>query len=216
MARLPRNHLILALLAATALGAAAPGSIAFAQAPAAAAAVAAPWEKDAQSFVSTLIDELSSAVSAKNLAADAREAKLRDILAHAMAVERIGGFLLGDNKAAASAEQLSAYNKLIPGYVASKFADRIDDLVEQKLSVGEGKLRNPKEAIVKTSFLRKRDQTNVAVDWRLTKSAAGKIELLDVYVNGVSPLVTERDDFSAIVKASGFNGLLERLKTRAK
>ncbi len=176
---------------------------------------ATPLEKDAQAFIGALIGDLSAAVSDASLTPTARSTRLRATLARAMASERIGTFLLGENKAAAKPAELAEYQNLVPGFIAAEFASRIDDLVEQKLTIGAAKQRNPKEAIVKTGFLRRRDQTTVAVDWRVTKSANGKIQLLDVYVNGVSPLVTQRDDFSAIVKADGFGALITRLKTRS-
>lgn len=211
---------LIALIGAGMVVSALPGyaPVAFAQAKAAnapAAKVAPAWEKDAQSFVGTLIGDLSAAVADSSLSPTARSGRLRTTLGRAMASERIGSFLLGENKAAAQPAQLAEYQKLVPGFIAAEFASRIDDLVEQKLTIGAAKLRNPKEAIVKTGFLRRRDQTTVAVDWRVTKGTDGKIQLLDVYVNGVSPLVTQRDDFSAIVKADGFGALITRLKTRS-
>lgn len=191
-----------------------------AKAPATTAARATPpagavWEKNAQEFVRGLIADLSKAVADSSLSPTARSARLRSTLGRAMASERIGSFLLGENKAAAKPAELAEYQKLVPGFIAAEFASRIDALVEQKLTLGAAKQRNPKEVIVKTGFLRQRDQTTVSVDWRVTMAADGKIQLLDVYVNGVSPLVTQRDDFSAIVKADGFGALITRLKTRS-
>lgn len=202
--------------------AAAVGSVAFAQAPAPAkapataapAAATSAWDKDAQVFVSGLIGQLSKSAANTSLTPAARSSQLRDILASAMAVERIGGFLLGQNKALATPEQLKEYNQLVPGYIAAQFASRIDMLVEQKLVLGAARQRNASEVIVNTGFTRKRDQTTVAVDWRVVKSSgsAAKIQLLDVYVNGVSPLVTQREEFTSLAKANGFSAILTRLR----
>lgn len=198
------------------------GASALAQAPApvkapantAPAVAANAWDKDAQVFVSGLIGQLSKSAGNTSLTPAARSNQLRDILASAMAVERIGGFLLGQNKALATPAQLQEYNQLVPGYIATQFASRIDMLVEQKLVLGTARQRNASEVIVNTGFTRKRDQTTVSVDWRVVKSSAAgsKIQLLDVYVNGVSPLVTQREEFTSLAKANGFNAILIRLR----
>ena len=50
-------------------------------------------------------------------------------------------------------------------------------------------------------------------DWRV-RQRDGKLRIIDVMVEGVSMAVTQRSEFSAVIKSRGFDGLLSALRAR--
>lgn len=187
-------------------------------APAAAPAVPAPviapatWQEEAKVFVQNLLIKLAAPGNDASLSDVQKEKALEAVLAKNLAVQRMGAILLGNNRTAASAAQLAEYNRLVPAYVARTFAERIDELVAQNLKMGATSSRSPREVIVSTGFARKNNQGDVKVNWRTVRVGTGPIQVLDVSVNGVSPLIVQREEFNSIVKQKGFEGLLVRLR----
>jgi len=181
--------------------------------PAKPAVAPAAWEGEAKTFVRNLLDELSGAAKQGGSAA-AQQQRFEKILAQDLAVQRMGAFLLGSARESASPQQLAEYNRLVPGYIAHSFAEKINDLVAQDLEIVGAQTRSPREVIVASSFERKSGQGLVKVNWRLIQEAAG-VKVLDVSVNGVPALAVQREEFAALVKRGGFDALLTRLRTVA-
>ncbi len=188
-----------------------PAPAASAASPAAPAA-SAIWQEDAKVFVQNLLIKLAAPGKDASLTDAQKEKALEAVLAKNLAVQRMGAILLGNNRNAASPAQLAEYNRLVPAYVARTFAERIDELVAQNLKMGATSSRSPREVIVSTGFARKNNQGDVKVNWRTVRAGTGPIQVLDVSVNGVSPLIVQREEFNSIVKQKGFEGLLVRLR----
>lgn len=180
-----------------------------------AAAPVAVWQDDAKGFVQGLLIELAAPGKDASLSSQQKAKALESVLAKNLAVQRMGAILLGNNRTIATPAQLEEYNRLVPAYVAHTFAERIDELVAQNLKMGATSARSAREVIVSTGFARKNNQGDVKVNWRTIKAGSGPIQVLDVSVNGVSPLIVQREEFTTIVKQKGFDGLLMRLRSTA-
>ena len=198
------------LLAALALGLAIP---AHAQAPAAPAAASPELEAEAGRFIRTFLDDLAAVAKGSGTQAE-KDAKVRALVGERLAVDRIGRYLIGANAAKATPEQLARYNRLVPTYVADEFGDRIDELAVQNPKVGTITMRGASEARVASEFRRKKDQSQVKVDWRVAK-VGSDWKLMDVYVNGVSRLVIRRQEFGSVVERQGFEALLKYMESRS-
>ena len=54
---------------------------------------------------------------------------------------------------------------------------------------------------------------NIRVDWRLRK--AGSFKIIDIMVEGVSMVITQRADFASVIQSrGGIPGLIEMLRQR--
>lgn len=183
-----------------------------ANAQTAVAATPAPIsDAQARAFVSEMVRDLAGVAQATPNP-DQRRARMRALLEETLALDQISRLLLGAHAAAATPAQRNAYNALAPGYIANQFAGQIDALVTQRLNIDRVTRRGARGAIVRTSFPRRRDGSIVTVDWRLDRDRAGNIRLLDVYVNGVSPLVVKREEFSSVITRNGFDALLAYMR----
>jgi ABC-type transporter MlaC component len=52
------------------------------------------------------------------------------------------------------------------------------------------------------------------VDWRIREHDDGRLIAIDVIVESVSLIVTQRSEFGAVVERRGIDGLLEELRRR--
>jgi phospholipid transport system substrate-binding protein len=73
---------------------------------------------------------------------------------------------------------------------------------------------NSKRALVKTSLRDKRGD-ELPVDYRLT-GGAGRWEVYDVVVDGVSLAGNYRDQFAKIIRTTSYEALLEKIKAKLK
>ena len=58
-----------------------------------------------------------------------------------------------------------------------------------------------------------KDNPNLALDWRIYVNKKNKFKILDVNINGVSMLVTQRAEFASVIKndPSGVRGLISKM-----
>jgi phospholipid transport system substrate-binding protein len=54
----------------------------------------------------------------------------------------------------------------------------------------------------------------LSYDWRV-RSAQADPKIVDVVVEGVSLLITQRSDFSSVISQNGIDGLIRSLKEKA-
>ena len=53
------------------------------------------------------------------------------------------------------------------------------------------------------------------VDWRVRERDDGGLVAIDVIVEGVSLIVTQRSEFAAVIERQGMDGLLAELRQRS-
>ena len=142
-----------------------------------------------------------------------RDAQLRAVLSKHLAMRSLSSFLIGQNLQKANATQQAQYNDLFPTYITALFANRIGDLVGRDLDFSAVQTRG-RDALVRSSFKRKRDGSVIDVNWRVRRQSDQSLRLVDVQVRGVSPLVAQRDEFNAIVASQGFDALLAAMQAK--
>jgi phospholipid transport system substrate-binding protein len=57
-------------------------------------------------------------------------------------------------------------------------------------------------------------QPALKVDWRVRERGDGNLVAIDVIVEGISMIVTQRSEFSAVIERRGMDGLLAELRQR--
>ena len=62
------------------------------------------------------------------------------------------------------------------------------------------------------------DTPQIKLDWRMYINSKKKFKILDVNIDGVSMLVTQRAEFSAVIKNNprGVSGLIEAMEKKTK
>jgi len=180
---------------------------------------------DASAFIRDLGVQAVSVLQStgKNRATDkdleARESAFRKLLSDKFDLKLIGRFSLGRYWRTASAAQRRDYLGLFSEYVLQTYASKLGGYAGEKLVVVlETPLSNKKDFYVK-SEIRRPSGPAIKATWRVrTGKDAGKdgggMRIIDIMVEGISMAVTQRDQFSAVVRRDGFNGLLAVLRAR--
>ena len=54
------------------------------------------------------------------------------------------------------------------------------------------------------------------LDWRIRNQKGGSLQAIDVVVEGISMVVTQRAEFASVIERQGFDGLLDQMRNQVK
>jgi phospholipid transport system substrate-binding protein len=157
-------------------------------------------------------DEAISTLRATNVSPVARESRFRALLARNFDVEFIGRFALGQYWRFATPEQQQEYLQAFQEYVIQVYSRRLNDYAGQSLTVTSERPAGERDVVVDTRIDRP-SAPPASVQWRV-RAIGGDLRVIDVIVESVSLVVTQRDGFASVVQRQKVAGLIELLRTR--
>lgn len=113
---------------------------------------------------------------------------------------------------AAPADRLK-YVDLFSKYVSHLYAAKFANYHGQKFVIAA--LRPSGEGVTAVRALIVSDNKQTPIEFRVRRFGPD-YRIFDVYVGGVSLLITERDEFNSVLAREGMEGLLQRLKAAAR
>ncbi len=178
-----------------------------------AGAVVAGSPGAASTFVRDLGDRAIGVLGSADASLAKREAKLRALLRSRFDMRVMGRFALGRYWRRASAEQRRDYLDLFGEYVVSTYSAMLGGYTGEKLTiVSETPLSNKIDVLVNTRITRPSGPP-VKATWRV-RARDDDFRIIDVMIEGISMVVTQRQQFSSVIQRHGLEGLLETLRAR--
>ena len=168
----------------------------------------------ASEFVANLGESAIELLADQDISDDARVERFYGLLEEGFDFPLIGRYVLGIHWRRATDQQRSEYAVLFEQYLVSTYASRLGSYGGETLDV-KGERSDPnRDTIVSTEIIQKRGP-RVKVDWRVRESA-GIYKVVDVIVEGISLVITQRDEFSSVIRREGVGveGLLAQLRDR--
>jgi phospholipid transport system substrate-binding protein len=168
-----------------------------------------------------LIDELArqtiDIVADKGLDRAARAEKLLALLDKGFDGDTISRFVLGNHWRTATDAEKREFMEVFREFTALSYAKRFEAYSGQKLEIlgirDQTTDKGKRKAMVQSELTRS-DGTPVKVDWRVREAGDGW-RIYDVVVEGVSMLLTQRSEFTAVIQQQGgMSGLLQQLRKR--
>jgi phospholipid transport system substrate-binding protein len=142
-----------------------------------------------------------------------RAEAFRALLSEGFDLPLIGRYALGRFWRQATPEQRREYTKLFEDFIVTTYAARLGEYSGETLRVVSSRADNS-DTIVVSEIVREGLQP-IRVDWRVRNGDQG-LKIVDVVVEGVSMLLTQRDEFASVIQRSGgqVEGLLARLREK--
>jgi phospholipid transport system substrate-binding protein len=97
--------------------------------------------------------------------------------------------------------------------VASLYANKFGDYAGQEFKVIGQRASGENDISVESNILQN-NKSPVKVEFRVRQTETG-FKIVDVYVEGISLLITKRDEFITVLSREGMDGLLSRLRSTA-
>ena len=144
-----------------------------------------------------------------------REATFRDLMVRGFDVPLVTRFVLGRHWKAATAAQRREFAAIFLDFLARVYASRFDSYSYggETLTVHSAIADESGDTIVRARVTRPSGADPVELDFRVRpKDRTHKV--VDLYVEGISMLLTHRAEFSSVVNRDGIDGLLRGLRAR--
>jgi phospholipid transport system substrate-binding protein len=166
-------------------------------------------------FVQRMGDKALTSLTAKDLPAAERQARVRTLLSNNFDVGTIARFALGTYWKEATAAQRTEYMRLFENMIVKTYAQRFSEYSGQTFKVGDSISASTKDTVVNSQIIQK-DGPPVNVQWRV-RNNGGNLKVIDVIVENVSMSVTQRSDFAAVIQGGGgkIDALLKSLRERS-
>ncbi len=127
-------------------------------------------------------------------------------------LDTLGVMALGPYSQSATAEQQAAYDTAFADYIVVTYEARFDTFTGYSFQVGRGQPLGDTDVVVRTNIIDPSGKP-VVVDFRVRRAGAS-FQVIDVAVEGLSMLKTQRDEFTAVLQRSGMDGLIQSLNER--
>jgi phospholipid transport system substrate-binding protein len=164
----------------------------------------------AKSMISDLTHQAITILKTEKGDIDQRENKFRAILSKYFAMQSISQTVAGQHWRAMSPKQKADFQKLFSEWVLKTYSRRFGGYEGEDISVDDASAVGHDSVLVNTTV--KGPSRNNKVAWRVRQSGKEQNKIVDVSVDGVSMLVTQRSEIASIVKNKGVDGMLETLR----
>lgn len=174
--------------------------------------IAAASQEAARAFITQLGKETVDSLKAGDLAQ--RRSRMEDILRRGFDFNSIGRFVLGRHWNTAAPKQREEFLVVFADFVSKSYSRRLAEEasvtafdITNLRDLGEG------DYLVQTAIKRP-SGTPLSYEWRV-RAAQAEPKIVDVVVEGVSLLITQRSDFASVISQNGMDGLIRSLKEKA-
>jgi phospholipid transport system substrate-binding protein len=177
------------------------------------AQTAAANAKTSEVFIKNLSDKAFAVLRDKTLKPADRDLKFRTLLREGFALDVIGNAVLGRHRQTATPAQMQAFHAAFPDYVIRIYASRLTDYSDTVVKVvGSAPAGTRGDLAVKTTVSGKSVSQPVKADWRVREVAGQGPKIIDLSLEGVSMVATQRDEFDARIQAKGMDALIADIK----
>lgn len=168
---------------------------------------------EATSFIKSLADQTVAVLSDRTMERKDRTVYFRDVLRRGFAVELMGRYAVGRNWRRMSPDQRQEYLDLFVEFALGSYAEKLSDYSGESVEILKTVTADERDTLVRTRIVSAKGGQAIACDWRV-RTIEGKPQVVDVMVEGMSLLVTQRAEFTAVLRKRGIDGLFELLRER--
>ncbi len=161
-------------------------------------------------FIKSLADEAIAVLSDQNNSLDQREKKFRAVLRDDFAMKKIGRFAAGKYWRRMSEAQKAEYQSLFEEWILKTYSIRFGGYTGEKVDVEKTIKTGQSDVFVRTKFGRDQGR-RLIIDWRVRR-INNRLKIIDVVVEGVSMLVTQKAEFGSVLRQRGVEGLIGILR----
>lgn len=178
-------------------------------------AIAAAPADEAADFVKDLATKVLAIFNDPHLSAAQREDRLYPIALQFFDVPRIARFTLGRFWNDTPAQQRNDFTDAFQHYIVRVYAGQFELHHDVDFQVVNARPEDPTRTFVRTRLLRHDGGPPITLDWRVSKRT-GSNKIVDVSVEGVSQLLTLRDQFVSVIQSHGNSvaALTQELRAR--
>jgi phospholipid transport system substrate-binding protein len=168
----------------------------------------------AQAMIQDVGTQVLAVLRNPDLSSNEKFGRLVDLLDGPIDLNLVARLILGRHWRTASGPQQQEYLTLFRAFALDNLASRLHVYDGQDFEIVSAKAVNDSDALVSTRVVGG-SHAPLKVDWRIRERDDGGLVAIDVIVEGVSMIVTQRSEFSSVIERQGMDGLLAELRQRS-
>ena len=177
---------------------------------------AAASDDSSIAFVRSIGDDVIAILGDKaNSTLAEREAAFREVMDRGFDIPTVSRFVLGRHWKSATNEQRAEFSAIFLDFIARVYASRFDSYSYggERFTVRSAIADESGDTIVRARVARPSGADPVELDFRV-RSKDGNHRVVDLYVEGISMLLTHRAEFGSVINRKGIGGLLSDIRAR--
>jgi len=182
------------------------------------AAQAAPAYPDSGAFITALGKRAIELLGARGATDEEQETRFRALLFEGFAVRKIGKFVLGKYRQSSSTGEVTEFLHLFEDYIVSLYSSAFRSFSGGTFAVARVvKTRSPQDTMVITHINPDAPGGPTKVVFQV-RNYSGGYKILDVKIQGISMIVTQRDEFTGFIRNNGgeITPLIKALRKKMK
>lgn len=186
-----------------------------AAAPAFAAAPA-----DGGAFVTAMVDQVVALLNDQALAAAAREQRFNQLLEADFDVPRIARYVSGRYWTGASEEERQTFSAILGRWMVRLYTQRFNEYkgptpTDRAVKVTGERAQSEVASVVASQVDPPNGNPPIKINWHVRRDT-GVYKIVDVEIEGVSMMQTQRDEFASVIQRNGnsLKGLTKVLQDR--
>lgn len=173
---------------------------------------AKPSADAARDLVRNVGEEVLAVLEDESLSDREKFDHLVNLLEEPIDLDLVARLILGRHWRTASEQQQKEYLELFREYALANLSSKLHLYAGQDFEITDAKVLNQRDAMV-TTQITGTEGPPLNVDWRL-RERDGTLLAIDVIVEGVSLVVSQRSEFGSVIERRGMDGLLTELRNR--
>ena len=167
----------------------------------------------APAFVERLGQQAAVIAAAEPRDAQGRHERLKALVREGFDLHLIGRFVLGRFWRQADREQRAQFQDLFAEHLVNSYARQLDRYRAETLTVVDNRPVGTKDMLVETRV--ESPEGPLVTGWRV-RGGAGRHRIVDVTVNGISLVLTERQEVVSAARMLGLEGLLAAMRAKTQ
>lgn len=171
-------------------------------------------EEEATQFIMDLAARAASTLGPSEQDLVKREEALRNLLRGGFEIPFIAQLSLGKHWRRVAKDEKAAYTELFGEFLLMTYGSKLATFDKDKFEVVGAVPRGQKDMVVQTKILQPSGPP-IKAGWRVRKFD-GEPRIIDILVEGVSMVLNQRQEFSAVLSKDGVRGLMAMLRARTQ
>ncbi len=163
----------------------------------------------AKSFIDGLAVQVLTLVKSEAVSKSEKQSRIEALFADKVDINFVAKFVLGKHWRTATPQQQTAYVAAYKPFILKNYASKLTKYSGQTYTLKNTRVDG--DASVVTMEIDDPDGQKINVDYRL-RDDSGAFKIVDISVEGVSLLTTQRSEFNAIIENNDMDYLIDRLK----
>ena len=175
---------------------------------------AAPDVEGARAFIADLGQRAVDVLGDTSLGKEQERQKLYALLEQGFDLEMLARLAAGRSWREMSPEQQETFRRVFNTYILDTYSQRLASYSGEQLRIDRAQAVSDSDVMIQATVLGQQ-YPPWRMDWRV-RDRGGGFKVVDVLIEGVSMVVTQRNEFNAVVQARGVDGLTEMLRERIR